>query len=256
MGREVHFSLPHPLQVPPGLLKSWAEIMTRTRLLILKTGNAQKEYLDRRRRDVNFKEGDLVLLSAKRLPGYQKLHNPWIGPFRILKRIGPVTYRLDTPEEWGAHTSFHVEYLKGAREGTTPPLPHLLVQPLPPEHRTPNDEDIPPYQILGISDRKFFKARGSVEAAWHYKAKIRGYRGRQVVIKTCWLSRRTIEDAGLGYKARNFDLEHPRRGILQADIDARPAWTDEEDSPDVEISASSPSLLEDQSVPPLETEEQ
>ncbi|GJS99858.1 putative reverse transcriptase domain-containing protein [Tanacetum coccineum] len=40
--------------------------------------------------------------------------NPWyIGPFKILKRIGPVAYKLELPEELSnVHSTFHVSNLK------------------------------------------------------------------------------------------------------------------------------------------------
>ncbi|GKB31843.1 hypothetical protein Tco_0871244 [Tanacetum coccineum] len=40
--------------------------------------------------------------------------NPWyIGPFKILKRVGPVAYTLELPEELSnVHSTFHVSNLK------------------------------------------------------------------------------------------------------------------------------------------------
>ncbi|GJW38246.1 hypothetical protein Tco_0064091 [Tanacetum coccineum] len=40
--------------------------------------------------------------------------NPWyIGPFKILKRIGPVAYKLELPEELSnVHSIFHISNLK------------------------------------------------------------------------------------------------------------------------------------------------
>ncbi|GKG00563.1 hypothetical protein Tco_0302253 [Tanacetum coccineum] len=41
--------------------------------------------------------------------------NPWyiIGPFKILKRIGPMAYKLELPEELSnVHRTFHISNLK------------------------------------------------------------------------------------------------------------------------------------------------
>ncbi|GJW04447.1 hypothetical protein Tco_1563303 [Tanacetum coccineum] len=46
--------------------------------------------------------------------GKQGKLNPWyIGPFKFLKRVGPMTYKLELPEELiNVHNTFHVSNLK------------------------------------------------------------------------------------------------------------------------------------------------
>ncbi|GJR34248.1 putative reverse transcriptase domain-containing protein [Tanacetum coccineum] len=42
-----------------------------------------------------------------------KLNPRYIGPFKILERIGPMAYKLELPEELGnVHSTFHVSNLK------------------------------------------------------------------------------------------------------------------------------------------------
>ena len=56
----------------------------------------QKHFYDRRARANMFKEGDLVLwLDRKTRRGRcMKLNRPWTGPWRIIKRLGEVVYRI------------------------------------------------------------------------------------------------------------------------------------------------------------------
>jgi hypothetical protein len=51
----------------------------------------------------------------------KKLTYKYFGPFKILKKVGKVAYRLYLPEEARIHSMFHVSLLKKwVRKGTTP----------------------------------------------------------------------------------------------------------------------------------------
>nr|GEU83736.1 putative reverse transcriptase domain-containing protein [Tanacetum cinerariifolium] len=79
----------------------------------------QKSYVDSRRKPLEFEVGDRVLLKVSPWKGVirygtkGKLAPRYVGPFKILKRIGPVAYRLRLPEELSSvHDTFHVSNLK------------------------------------------------------------------------------------------------------------------------------------------------
>ncbi|GJR07181.1 putative reverse transcriptase domain-containing protein [Tanacetum coccineum] len=79
----------------------------------------QKSYADKRRKSLEFEVGDRVLLRVSPWKGVMcfgkkgKLAPRYVGPFEILKRIGPVAYRLRLPEELSSvHDTFHVSNLK------------------------------------------------------------------------------------------------------------------------------------------------
>ncbi|GJW01615.1 putative reverse transcriptase domain-containing protein [Tanacetum coccineum] len=79
----------------------------------------QKNYADNRRKPLEFEVGDQVLLKVSPWKGvirYRKkgkLAPRYVGPFKILERIGPVAYRLRLPEELcSVHDTFHVSNLK------------------------------------------------------------------------------------------------------------------------------------------------
>nr|GEX48935.1 hypothetical protein [Tanacetum cinerariifolium] len=81
--------------------------------------DCQKSYADKRRKPLEFSVGDKVLLKVSPRKGVvrfgkrSKLSSRYVGPFEIVKRIGPVAYRLRLPQELvGVHDTFHVSNLK------------------------------------------------------------------------------------------------------------------------------------------------
>ncbi|KAK1424176.1 hypothetical protein QVD17_19496 [Tagetes erecta] len=79
----------------------------------------QKSYADKRRKNIVFQVGDKVMLKVSPWEGIirfrkrGKLSPRYIGPFRIVARVGDVAYRLDLPEELsGIHPTFHVSHLR------------------------------------------------------------------------------------------------------------------------------------------------
>nr|GEV36225.1 putative reverse transcriptase domain-containing protein [Tanacetum cinerariifolium] len=79
----------------------------------------QKSYADNRRKPLEFKVGDRVLLKVSPWKGVVHFRNKgklaprYVVPFKILERIGPIAYRLRLPEELSSvHNTFHVLNLK------------------------------------------------------------------------------------------------------------------------------------------------
>ncbi|KAI3815959.1 hypothetical protein L1987_15643 [Smallanthus sonchifolius] len=79
----------------------------------------QKSYADKRRKPLEFQVGDMVLLKVSpwkgviRFGNRGKLKPRYVGPFKIVMRIGPVAYQLYLPEGLsGVHDVFHVSNLK------------------------------------------------------------------------------------------------------------------------------------------------
>ena len=46
----------------------------------------------------------------------------WVGPFRVLERIGPLAYRLDLPPSMPVHNVFHTVLLKPFHESVASKL--------------------------------------------------------------------------------------------------------------------------------------
>ncbi|GJS79164.1 putative ribonuclease H-like domain-containing protein [Tanacetum coccineum] len=79
----------------------------------------QRSYTNVRRKPLEFQVGDRVMLKISPRKGIfrfgkqGKLNPRYIGPFKILERIGPVAYRLELPEKLSSiHNTFHISNLK------------------------------------------------------------------------------------------------------------------------------------------------
>ncbi|GJW95910.1 putative reverse transcriptase domain-containing protein [Tanacetum coccineum] len=79
----------------------------------------QRSYANIRRKPLEFQVGDHVMLKVSprkgviRFEKWGKLNPRYIGPFKILKRVGPVAYTLELPEELSnVYSTFHVSNLK------------------------------------------------------------------------------------------------------------------------------------------------
>ncbi|GJT60444.1 putative reverse transcriptase domain-containing protein [Tanacetum coccineum] len=83
------------------------------------TGLEIKSYADRRRKPLEFEVGDKDLLKVSPWKGVirfgkrGKLNPRYIGPFKILDKVGTLAYRLELPEQLSqVHSTFHVSNLK------------------------------------------------------------------------------------------------------------------------------------------------
>ncbi|GJZ94111.1 putative reverse transcriptase domain-containing protein [Tanacetum coccineum] len=79
----------------------------------------KKSYADRRHKSLEFQVGDKVMLKVSpwkgviRFSKQGKLNPRYIGPFKILAKVGTLAYRLELPEQLShVHSCFHVSNLK------------------------------------------------------------------------------------------------------------------------------------------------
>ena len=77
----------------------------------------------------DYKVGDLVLLRAEGIrtnSDHPKFDAPFIGPFKIVKKIGTLAFRLSLPDSLRVHPVFHVSLLEPFVPRTNQPLPTPL----------------------------------------------------------------------------------------------------------------------------------
>ena len=84
---------------------------------IHKAQECMKRAVDKSRREETFKEDDEVVLWTRHLRNLDthvpvKLRHRWVGPFTVTKVMSLVAYRLDLPQGWKIHPTFHVSNLK------------------------------------------------------------------------------------------------------------------------------------------------
>nr|GFA70893.1 reverse transcriptase domain-containing protein [Tanacetum cinerariifolium] len=79
----------------------------------------QKSYADLKCKPMEFQVGDKVMLKVSPWKGVVrfgkrgKLNPRYVGPFKVLERVGDVACKLDLPEEPSrVHNTFHVSNLK------------------------------------------------------------------------------------------------------------------------------------------------
>ncbi|GJV53873.1 putative reverse transcriptase domain-containing protein [Tanacetum coccineum] len=83
------------------------------------THDRQKSYADLKRKSMEFQVGDKVMLKVSPWKGVVhfgkrgKLNPRYVGPFKVLEKVGAVAYKLELPRELSrVHNIFHVSNLK------------------------------------------------------------------------------------------------------------------------------------------------
>lgn len=143
-----------------------------------------------------FKQGERIWLSTKdirNIQGCNKLNNKLIGPYKIIKQINPVTYKLLLPRHLRIHPIFHVFLLK---RYVTGPLDDDNNHEQPPEPRIIDNQ--PVYTINKILKSRIKEKRIEYLIDWE------GYSPEE----QSWVPARDILDPQL---KQAFHKEHPNQ---------------------------------------------
>ncbi|GJU55143.1 putative reverse transcriptase domain-containing protein [Tanacetum coccineum] len=105
--------------IGPELVQETTEKIFQIKERLKTARSRQKSYADKRRKPLEFKVRDRVLLKVSPWKGVVrfgkkgKLAPRYVGPFKIVECVGPVAYRLKLPQELSCvHDTFHVSNLK------------------------------------------------------------------------------------------------------------------------------------------------
>ena len=106
------------IQQVKDFLQDHMDMLRVARQNVRQAQDRYKKYADVHRRPVTFEEGQLVFLrvpensQSLKTGSVPKLSPRFCGPFKILKKVGPVAYKLELPATSKVHPVFHVSRLR------------------------------------------------------------------------------------------------------------------------------------------------
>ncbi|GKA78756.1 putative reverse transcriptase domain-containing protein [Tanacetum coccineum] len=103
----------------PKLIQETIEKIMQIQQRMQAARDRQKSYADLKRKPMEFQIGDKVMLKVSPWKGVVRFGKRWklnpryVGPFKVLVKVGEVAYKLELPEELSrVHNTFHVSNLK------------------------------------------------------------------------------------------------------------------------------------------------
>ncbi|KAK6160813.1 hypothetical protein DH2020_004194 [Rehmannia glutinosa] len=115
------------------------EAMEKVKLIkerIRTAQSRQKSYADKRRKDLEFEVGDEVFLRLSPRKGLinpkkgGKLSPRYVGPYKILQRIGKLAYRLELPQR--PYAGMHDVIPRSRLKKYQPDPEHIITRDTPP----------------------------------------------------------------------------------------------------------------------------
>jgi hypothetical protein len=143
-----------PSRVPAAkvLVQGMQDAILKAKQHLRAAQDRMQTYVNQKRRDTVYKEGDMVMLSTVNLrtkEGARKLMLKWVGPLEVREMVGKVAVRLHLSAGYERlHDVFHVSLVKPykARSGEA-----VQVQPLP---WLVDDEGVPQWEVQCILDHQ------------------------------------------------------------------------------------------------------
>ncbi|GKC98924.1 hypothetical protein Tco_1169199, partial [Tanacetum coccineum] len=103
----------------PEIVQETTEKIDQIKQRIQAAHDRQKSYADLKRKPMEFQVSDTVMLKVSPSKGVVcfgkrgKLNPRYVRPFKVLKKVGVVSYKLELPQELSrVYNTFHVSNLK------------------------------------------------------------------------------------------------------------------------------------------------
>ena len=142
--------------IGPDIVDETTQKIEMIREKLLTAQSRQKSYADKRRRPLEFEEGDHVFLKVSPMTGVgrsiraKKLSPRYMGPFDVIEKVGEVSYRIALPPQLSRlHDVFHVSQLKKYH-----PDPSHVVEPEEVELEDNMTYRVEPERILDVKDKQ------------------------------------------------------------------------------------------------------
>ncbi|GKB83168.1 hypothetical protein Tco_0950063 [Tanacetum coccineum] len=104
--------------IGPEIVQETTEKVIQIKQRIQAARDRQKSYADLKRKPMEFQVGDRVMLKVSPWKGVihfgkrGKLNPRYVGPFKVLEKVGSIAYKLELPQELSrVHNTFHVSNL-------------------------------------------------------------------------------------------------------------------------------------------------
>ncbi|GJY56092.1 putative reverse transcriptase domain-containing protein [Tanacetum coccineum] len=120
----------------PEIFQETTEKIIQIKQRIQAARDRQKSYANLKRKPIEFQVGDRVMIKVSPWKGvvsfgkHGKLNPRYVGPFKVLEKVGSVAYKLELPQELSrVYNTFHVSNLKkfSANEPLAVPLDGLHI---------------------------------------------------------------------------------------------------------------------------------
>ena len=106
----------------------------------------------------------MVWLSASNIPSQRpskKLDHKYLGPYKVVKKIGASAYQLSSQGQSTRHATFNEQYLKPFRKGI---YPSQIAESAPPAEIINGEEE---WEVDEIKDSRY--SRGQLQYLVHWK---------------------------------------------------------------------------------------
>ena len=159
------FSPRRPLDLlsPPGLPAAFQARADAADAISFALAN-QKAHYNRKHQPLFLKIGDWAMLRLHKgysipssLGDIKKLTQQFVGPFRVLERVGRLAYKLDVPQDWRIYPVFSIAQLEPAPSPAEDPFGHLRPEHPPPVFVEGDTDAVKSFEIDRLLNKRTVK---------------------------------------------------------------------------------------------------